>query len=213
MDHVPEDTQMPSDASTVLGGLTSRRKFIKGASLVLPAVVTLHNGTALAATSIGCGGMGNIPQSYANVLTKTYAPPPDNLFRVSVEIFSTLKLTTQSTGKAWLPDPTDANKFYFRATGSSDNGKWRRQDGTEVVNDGINFDQAGDGELSALISKLPSLKITPKQCRYAIAHISTSDGTLVAVGLPINTPPPGGSIITSWTGACIASICGIKLPW
>lgn len=46
---------------------TSRRYFLKGTSLALPAVITLHSGTALANAvarqSLACGGQGNLPQN------------------------------------------------------------------------------------------------------------------------------------------------------
>ena len=202
MDQAPEQTT--AGAPAVLGGLASRRKFLKGASLTLPAIVTLHNGTALAATSLGCGGMENMPQTYANVLLdEANYHVTDNLFRVRVEICKALKLNT--TSHNWEAD-TDQTKGYFQDTFSGTN-IWRNLDGTLVVNKSTMVDNNGRGELAALIAGVvPNNKYSPSRFKYAIAHVSKLSGNILAVGTPIGGTPPLNTVITSWTGACLTSI-------
>ncbi|MBI2799549.1 MAG: hypothetical protein HYX63_04590 [Gammaproteobacteria bacterium] len=211
MDQAPEHTA--ADAPAVLGGLASRRKFLKGASLTLPAIVTLHNGTALAATSLGCGGMENMPQTYANVLLdEANYHVTDNLFRVRVEICKALKLSTAKDGnKSWGID-TDPTKGYFKDTFSGAN-IWRNLNGSLVVNAPGVVDSGNHGELDALVLGLVPNKYTPSRFKFAIAHVSKRTGNILAVGTPVGGAPPLDSVITSWTGACLTSIySSARLP-
>ena len=203
MDQAPEHTNTLADAPAVLGGLTSRRKFLKGATLTLPAIVTLHNGTALAATSLGCGGMENMPQTYANVLLDERGYHlTDNLFRVKVEICKALILSTAKP-LTWGPDPS-LTKGYFQDTFSGAN-VWRNLDGTLVVNTPGVVDSNNRGKYDALVFGI-HFQYTPSKFNFAIAHVSKTTGNILAVGTPLNGAPPPNSVITSWTGACLTSI-------
>lgn len=186
----------------------SRRGFLKGTSLALPAVVSLHSGTALANTSLGCGGMGNLPQNYSKVCEDSYSPPPDNRMRKPVKCYR--KLAKSGTTWSVVNTPAGAEPaYYFEGVTPGQSGScWRKvSDGTRITN---------TGELAALakakVGHNSIGNVAKFDCgvtKYAIVHVSTSNGQIVAVGEPCGTNVPG-AIVTSWTGACMASLYGHK---
>jgi hypothetical protein len=186
----------------------ARRGFLKGTSLALPAVVSLHSGTALANTSLGCGGMGNLPQNYSKVCEDSYSPPPDNRMRKPVKCYR--KLTKSGSKWSVVNEPAGTNPaYYFRGITPGVAGKcWRKvSDGTRITN---------RGELAALtrarVGHSSIRNVANFDCgvtKYAIVHVSMHDGHIVAVGEPCGTTVPG-AIVTSWTGACMASLYGHK---
>jgi hypothetical protein len=211
----------PADATQAQPS-AARRKFIKSTSLALPAVVTLQSGTALAASSSGCGA--KISQSYAAVLLDNY-PPGDN--RMREEVLLCKKLTYKKVNGVfkWTIE-NNASTAYF--LGKKDGAAtWRYEaTGEPVVNTGTDPDKL---ELDAillmsgnLLGKIVTLsankidagakaKFQTTTKRYAIVHVAV-DGVLkgqrVAVGQPVGKIVPN-AICTSWTGACLASIYGV----
>lgn len=85
---------------------TSRRYFLKGTSLALPAVITLHSGTALANAvarqSLACGGQGNLSQN-TPVLCAKGDTAGELYMRQEVTLYKKLTFGTESvsttTGK------------------------------------------------------------------------------------------------------------------
>ncbi len=201
--------EMPTDATQQLN--TGRRNFIKSTSLALPAIVTLQSGTALAATSYGCGGNGNISQTYAQVLVDGY-PPSDNRLRGKVTLCRAL--TYSKSKKEWSVSTGNAGSYFLGKDSTGD--CWRYLDGKPVL-DGS---KAEEKFLTAVkmaamndprIKNCASFKTT--NVKYAIAHVSVSDGSVVAIGHPDPKNPPMNAMCTSWTGACLASIYGHKPKW
>ena len=177
---------------------STRRHFLKGTTLALPAVVTLHSGTALAATSLGCGAFNGNTQVYAKVLCDSNNPPEDNRFRVPVLLYRKL---TKSGGQWGVADKNGPGHYFNGKVGTIDN--WRFvADGTLVIGD----------ELTAVINaaNLDVKDFKTTTTKYAIAHVATQGGAIVAVGTPVNTPVTS-AIVTSWTGACLTSLYGARL--
>ena len=78
---------------------TSRRYFLKGTSLALPAVITLHSGTALANAvarqSLACGGQGNLSQN-TPVLCAKGDTAGELYMRQEVTLYKKLTFGTES---------------------------------------------------------------------------------------------------------------------
>lgn len=176
--------------------LAERRRFLRGTSLALPAVVTLHSGTARAATSLGCGGEGNVAQDGYIVLTDL--DHQDERLRASVELYRLVQLKSGGTSNNpadWEIVTSDTGAYFLGEDGGAQ--VWRRLDGSLVETD----------ELAALQSLASDASIKTGTFKFAIVHVSTSDGTVTAVGAPDAQP---GSIVTSFTGACMASLYGVS---
>jgi hypothetical protein len=85
----------------------TRRRFLKGTTLALPAIVTLHSGTALANPSLGCGGQGNLTQLNVPVVV----PNKDTYMRESVTLFPQFTIDTANFKIRSLATPTP---FFFK---------------------------------------------------------------------------------------------------
>jgi len=176
---------------------TLRRRFLKGTGLALPAVVTLHSGAARAAVSLGCGGNGNVSQTgYAILTAQDHA---DDRLRAAVELYRMVQV--KSGGNAanvpadWEVNTSDPGSYFLG------NSVWRKLDGSEVNGNEL---QA----LVALAATAPtSTTIRTGTTQYAIVHVNTSNGSVAAVGSP---DPVANAIVTSWTGACMASLYGVS---
>ena len=203
MEKNPEQSHESVAAPTSPQGST-RRHFLKGTTLALPVVVTLHSGAALAATSLGCGDFNGNTQNYASVLVPTNNPPSDNRFRVPVELYKKLKLQSDPSNvpSNWQVVTNDPG-CYFKG-----NNVWRLvTTGAEVLGD----------ELAAVVAAAfiadtggNSNNMKTGTINYAIAHVSTSSGAIVAVGSPVGSTL-SNAIVTSWTGACLTSLYKIRL--
>jgi len=183
-------------APQVTAPLADRRRFLRGTSLALPAVVTLHSGTARAATSLGCGGQGNVAQNGFAVLTDS--DHEDERLRAAVELYRLVQLKdggTPANTSDWEIVSGDPGSYFQGQDG--DTSVWRRLDGTLV--DGY--------ELAALEALKNEASIMTGTTKYAIVQVSTADGTVTAIGSP---DVQVGSIVTSFTGACMASLYGIS---
>lgn len=189
--------ETPATEANRLPEGTLRRRFLKGTGLALPAVVTLHSGAARAAVSLGCGGNGNVSQTgYAILTTQDHA---DDRLRAAVELYR--KVQVKSGGNAanvpadWEVNTSDPGSYF------QGNGVWRKLDGSEVTGNEL---QA----LVALAATAPtSTTIRTGTTRYAIVHVNTSNGSVAAIGSP---DPIANAIVTSWTGACMASLYGVS---
>ena len=163
--------------------ITSRRQFLKGTSLALPAVMTLHSGTAQAITSITCGAKAYAAQQSASCVTTG----SDGCYRLPVNCYDKLvsKKVNGKTVKVGNGTPT-----YFLGKKPSGTGGvvdcWRDMSGAEVLD-------------TTVINKSGS----PCGTRQAIVHISCKDGSIQAVG---SGTTPTNCIITSAAGLCMASL-------
>ena len=205
MEKNPEQTHESVAGPTSPQGST-RRHFLKGTTLALPAVVTLHSGTALAATSLGCGAFNGNTQVYAKVLCDSNNPPEDNRLRVPVVLYRKLVKTTIKGKVTWTVDENDSGLYFNGKVDATDN--WRFVlDGTRVIGDEL-LAVIKAANLDPDIKKVSFFKTTTT--KYAIAHVATQGGAIVAVGTPVNTPVTS-AIVTSWTGACLTSLYGARL--
>ena len=176
--------------------LIERRRFLRGTSLALPAVVSLHSGTARAATSLGCGGEGNVAQDGFAVLTDI--DHEDERLRAAVELYRLVQLKANGTSTNtadWEIVAGDPGSYFLGQDGGSP--VWRRLDGSLVDGD----------ELAALEALKNEAAIKTGTTKYAIVHVSTADGSVTAIGSP---DVQLGSIVTSFTGACMASLYGVS---
>jgi len=181
--------QSPDDAR-----IAARRRFLKGTTLALPAVMTLHSVAAQAtARSSGAQCANNVPQYPCVHLRQDQ----DDYARAKVGCYD--KLYENSEGK-WVGD---GKQTYFRGVNSVNQLEcWRKvADGSVVTS----------SEELKLINHETNTKRTggtPGPCgdpRYAIIHFSAIDGRVMAVGEP---QTPVGCIMTSITMACLHSLTG-----
>ena len=225
MEKNSEQTHESVAAPTSPQGST-RRHFLKGTTLALPAVVTLHSGTALAATSLGCGGMGNLPQTTKVLCDVNDSTGHKNYMREPVTLFRKITIgTTGNNRKVTVKHP--GAESYFKGM-----GVWRHVGTSSGPAAGVPVDVAL--ELEAL-NKLESNQVTVKNGKpyvtlgtktyevidfdqfktsttmLAVVHVSTSPQT---GGLPVAVGAPLGSVhnavVTSLTGACLASLYALK---
>lgn len=173
-----------------------RRRFLRGTSLALPAVVSLHSGTARAATSIGCGGEGNVAQDGYDILTDV--DHQDERLRAAVELYRLVQLKASGDSgnpNDWEIVAGDPGSYFLGQDGGTP--VWRRLDGSLVEDD----------ELAALEALKNEAAIKTGTTKYAIVHVSTADGSVTAIG---SAEAQLGSIVTSFTGACMASLYGVS---
>jgi hypothetical protein len=171
---------------------TARRRFLRGSSLALPAVMTLHSVSAQvqAATSAYC--RNDIDQSAAQpVISGT-----DDYFRKSVNVYA--KLVDDGSGN-YVSDgqPT----YFLGSSGSTD--VWR------MVADG---QPVPDPELPLVNANINGARATttdpgsPVAAANAIVHFDSTSGTVVSVGAPNGENL--NAMVTSLTGACLHSLWG-----
>ena len=202
---------LPAEPESSAGG--TRRKFLKGTALALPAVVTLHSGAALANSSIACSNVK--PPYYTKVLCDNY-PDQDNCHRVKRELYKKLDYKNTGTSKKpkwdWVISTTDTNGHYFEGQDPLGKSCWRyAADGKCVPNTAQTSTSSPHHELDAVKKYCISPAMKCGKQKYAICHVSLSTGYPVAIGTPCdeqNNVP--GCVVTSWQGSCLASIIGHK---
>ena len=162
------------------GRITSRRQFLKGTSLALPAVMTLHSGAAQAITSITCGAKALASgQSASCVITGD-----DGFLRQTVITYNGTKLNRKNQRVPLQP----AVATYFagqESVGGTLVPCYRDFHGNKVTD--------------------TTLVDTTTTCgtRRAIVHIDATNGGIRAVGA---STPPSNCIVTSAAGLCMASL-------
>lgn len=174
--------------------VAARRRFLKGTTLALPAVMTLHSVAAQAtARSSGTQCANNVPQSPCVHLRDQ----PDDYFREKVACYD--KLTKNSKGK-WVRNNVAT---YFQGINCTNQQQcWR------YVKDGsiVPTSEVPQINCSAnLYKKQSSSSTSPVNYKHAIVHFSAIDGSVMAVGEP---QTPVGCIMTSITMACLNSLTG-----
>lgn len=175
--------------------IATRRRFLKGTTLALPAVMTLHSVAARAtALSSGARCANNVPQSPCVHIR----PQPDDYFREKVACYD--KLVYNSTRKTWS---RNGIATYFQGINcTNQQACWRYvSNGTIVPATEIpQINCATNGQ-----KKPSSSATTPINHQHAIVHFSAVDGCVMAVGEP---QTPVGCIMTSISLACLNSLTG-----
>lgn len=189
----------------------SRRRFLKGTTLALPAVVTLHSGAAQAATSIACSNVP--PPKYTKVCEDNY-PCQDNCMRVKVKCYKKMEWKKKNGNWKWVISETDTTPKYFQGKDADGKSVWRYvADGKCVPNNPPTASNGPCYELSGVQNCYADQKFYcgESKDKYAICHVSLQTGYIKAVGTPCEDYDKiPGCIVTSWQGACIASIIGQK---
>lgn len=176
---IPSPAVDGTDATVIEGArLRARRQFLKGTSLALPAVMTLHSQAVQAVTSITCGQKA----LDSGITVPCVSSTDDGCLRQVVTCYDKLiKVNKKMVGNG-------TNTYFQGLAPGSPSPVWRHMNGSLVP----------DSEVQYINTKDMRGKTT-----RAICHISAIDGSLVAVGSPTN---PTNCIVTSATGACMASL-------
>ena len=182
----PKPNQQSGAADESVGDMArvrSRRNFLKGTSLALPAAMTLTPGTVQALASVTCGQKALDSNLTAPVWIADGAD--DGLYRFDVDVHDKLVPGVDGQGNPiMVPNGTPT---YFIDTVQ---GVWR--DSTGGITDPQPPEDLGG----------------PVAIKRAIVHINAVDGAPVACGSGSNPP---NAIITSAAGACMASLAAHNL--
>ena len=198
MDHEKLNTDAIADTSATdadQARIATRRRFLKGTSLALPAVMTLHSVAARAtALSSGTQCANNVPQSPCVHIRSQ----PDDYFREKVACYD--KLVYNSTRKIWTRNNTAT---YFQGINCTDQQAcWRYVSNGSIV---PSTEVPQINCATNISRKQSSSSATPVNHQYAIVHFSAIDGCVMAVGEP---QTPVGCIMTSISMACLNSLTG-----
>ena len=177
-----------------------RRRFLKGTTLALPAVMTLHSvaarATEIARTSLNCAN--NVPQNPC-VHLRTQ---PDDYFRKKVACYDKLTKTWNSQKRKYVYTASGQATYYQGIRCTDQATCWRYVSTGEIVPSSeyeyINCPTNTNAQPS------PSTCTPTKYC-YAIVHFSSADGSVMGVGEPTT---PVGCMMTSLSGACLKSLWG-----
>ena len=170
---------------------TTRRTFLKGTTLALPAVITLHSGAALANISVSqcVAQRANMPAP------PVILPIQDQLGRNLVDVYEKLKKKADGSYTLAGPQPV-----YFAGI-ENGVGVIRFMNGTIIPMSEEEFVNA-----SQFPNHVAGSLSLPKQ--YAIVYYNTDKiggGTVVSVGSPTK-PSTGHASTVSAAGACITSL-------
>lgn len=179
---------------------SSRRRFLKGTALALPAVMTLNTASAgtLARTSLHCGQ----PVTHAPCAPLRFER--DDFFRDKVRCYDQLVAVRDKRGRVRSYTANGVPTYFEGLRGSDQRACWRYvANGQEV----LAGDQPFINAPTNLRSLDPARSRSASPCRegYAIVHFSARDGSVLAVGEP-HAPPD--ALVTSLSGACLKSLWG-----
>ena len=178
--------------------IAARRRFLKGTTLALPAVMTLHSvaAQATARSSLSCANQ--VPQSPCTHLR----PQPDDFFREKVACYEKLVKTYNRTTKKYVYTPNGQATYYEGIRCTDQQKCWRYVSTGAIV-------PTTEHELincpTNTNAKPSPATCTPVNHQHAIVHFSAIDGKVMAVGEP---QTPVGCMMTSLSGACLKSLWG-----
>jgi len=204
MDHekIEQAAGTSGEPPAAKGQVSSRRRFLKGTSLALPAVMTLHSVAAQAQARSSAYCANDTQQSGFAPLTVDQ----DDYFRHSVAVYDTLVKKVQGQTVVYEGDGIIA---FFAGKDSDGTDVIRKLDGSVVpeplVLDGNNLNQA----TKSVNYPLNPNYVPPKQSfdnQFAIVLFDSQSGAVVSVGEPSTTL--GVTMVTSLTGACLHSLWG-----
>jgi hypothetical protein len=190
-----KDAVSPTGDGAEHARVAARRRFLKGTSLALPAVMTLHSVSAQAQARQSAYCANDINQSAAQPTIPSTAT--DDYFRKSVNVYA--KLIDDGSG-TYVSDgqPT----YFLGSSGSTD--VWRKvADGQPVPTAEIPFINASINGLRATPTSDPG---SPLGTVKAIVHFDSTSGAVVSVGAPNGENL--NAMVTSLTGACLHSLWG-----
>ena len=166
--------------------VASRRRFLKGTSLALPAVMTLHSVSAQAQARVSLTCADTQPTYTGQVLTPTQT---DEVFRKAVPVYGGKTASGSPPSVTYTPE-NPAEPRYFRGlkAGTPPTDVYRKvEDGSVVTDENlVNLDEAFASQ-------------------YAVVHFDKNTGAVISIGEPV---PDGNAMVTSLTGACLHSLWG-----
>jgi hypothetical protein len=199
MDHTESETDANTTAPApqAHGQVAARRRFLKGTTLALPAVMTLHSvaAQATARSSLSCANQ--IPQSPCMHLR----PQPDDYFREKVACYGKLKKVRINRKLVFSPASLTTAVYYEGIRPTDQQKCWR------FVSNGAIVTAPSELELINCPGNVNAPRATcgPINHQHAIVHFSAIDGQVMAVGEP---QTPVGCMMTSLSGACLKSLWG-----
>ncbi len=200
MDHkeLETDANATAPAPQAHDQVAARRRFLKGTTLALPAVMTLHSvaAQATARSSLSCANQ--IPQSPCTHLR----PQPDDYFREKVACYEKLNKTWDSKKRSFKYTP-NGQATYYEGIKCTDQQKCWRYVATGAIVPTSEYELIN---CPTNPKAVPSpTTCTPINHQHAIVHFSAIDGKVMAVGEP---QTPVGCMMTSLSGACLKSLWG-----
>ncbi len=177
-----------------------RRRFLKGLSIGLPAVVTLYQGAVLAATSsTRClqNRSNDNPLAGQNHLRTSSCPASDYAASgpVSVRVYTKSDPTK--------PGPP-ARSFYYDNLGSYGQlPVWREvEGGSDLIDGNLYSGPTGLLELDGHMTSLGYSPVDPNQTSYAVTYVD-DNGTITSRG-PLGAVPRALPVTCScWTSAMV----------
>jgi len=178
--------------------VASRRRFLKGTSLALPAVMTLHSVSAQAVARSSAYCANDVDATAAPHLTSSQ----DSYFRNQVEVFSKII----SNGNGGYTSNGTATYFLGSVGGSA---KWRLVASGDIIPDEeIPFVNAPANINVLRIVPIETVPVNVFPQQYAIVHFDNQSGAVISVGAPLAEVNLGTAMVTSLTGACLHSLWG-----
>jgi len=201
MDHEKID-QAAGGADATQAQVASRRRFLKGTSLALPAVMTLHSVSAQAQARSSAYCANDTRQSGFAPLTDEQ----DDYFRNSVAVYDTLVKQPAGSQKPYLGDGIIA---FFAGKDSNGKDVIRDLNGNVVTNPlALDHNNPNQATQSVNYPGNPNY-VAPTPAfdnQLAIVLFDSQSGAVVSVGEP--TATSGLTMVTSLTGACLHSLWG-----
>jgi len=200
MDHEKID-QAAGNSGGAQAQVASRRRFLKGTTLALPAVMTLHSVSAQAQARSSAYCANDFQQSGFAVLTTKQ----DDYFRHSVAVYDTLEKMTDGGGNVTYKG--DGFIAFFAGQGSDGKPVIRDLNGN-IVTTPLALDDPTNPTKSVNYPENPNyVPPTPAfDNQLAIVLFDSQSGAVVSVGEPTTTS--GVTMVTSLTGACLHSLWG-----
>jgi hypothetical protein len=199
MDHDKID-QAAGETGSSQAQVATRRRFLKGTSLALPAVMTLHSVSAQAQARSSAYCANDTRQAGFAPLTDEQ----DDYFRNSVAVYDTLVKQPAGSQKPYLGDGIIA---FFAGTDSNGDSVIRDLAGN-IVSEPLALDDPNNPTKSVNYPANPNyVPPTPAFAnQLAIVLFDSQSGAVVSVGEPTTTS--GVTMVTSLTGACLHSLWG-----
>jgi hypothetical protein len=185
--------------------VASRRRFLKGTSLALPAVMTLHSVSARA-QAMSSSSCGNNFSDTHRVFTPVI-PGTDDFFRNEVAVYDTLVKKVEGVNIVYEGDGVIA---FFGGQDTDGQPVIRDLLGSIVTNpdaldDTTSVNYPGNpnypNHIPATQFQTPWEESNGKG--YAIVLFESEGGGVAAVGAPTTLP---GTMVTSLSGACLHSL-------
>ncbi len=200
MDHekIVQATEATRETGAAQGLVASRRRFLKGTSLALPAVMTLHSVSAQAQAGSSAFCANDVDATAASHLTIDQ----DSYFRNKVEVFSKII----EDGNGGYESNGEATYFLGSVGGAA---KWRMvTTGDIIADEEIPFVNAPANINVLRVVPIETVPVDVFPQQFAIVHFDNQSGAVISVGAPLGEVNLGTAMVTSLTGACLHSLWG-----